>query len=280
MQDLPFGSPESEPKPVSPGNMELAWVVHWVGAAILGFFVVGVLYNSWPVALLKPAWMQTTSDLLVQSSFAFLIGALLMAAAAVLDPNNDVITKRANLVRRLASWAAIGYLLLIPVQVYAGVKLLQAQKQEQAELLSQVTAATNAIQKSTNLAELRQAYEKIPGTKPTLGTELTQPFEVARDQIVDLIRPRIKQTENEFDTRISSLWQKWLGSSFANVLRSLMLSVGFAAIGRKSPNRPTLLYSVFNRIAGGPRPGKFRMPSMSGGKKDSLAIPPEWMNEE
>jgi uncharacterized integral membrane protein len=276
MKDLSFDPPGSEPMRDSPRNMELAWVVHWVGAVILGFFGVGVLYNSWPVALLKPAWMETTSNLLVQSSFAFLIGALLMASAAVLDLNNDIITKRANLVRRFASWAAIGYLLLIPVQVYAGVKLLQAQKQEQAELLSQVTAATNAIQKSTNLAELRQAYEKIPGRKPSLGTELTQPFEVVRDQIVDLIRPRIKKAENEFDTKMSSLWQKWLGSSFTNVLRLLMLSLGFAAIGRKSPNHATLLYSVFR----GPRPGKFRMPSMSGGKKDSLAIPQEWMNKE
>lgn len=62
---------------------------------------------------------------------------------------------------------AIGYLLLIPVQIYAGVKLLRSEQQDAAQLLSQASRAVKAIEASTTEAELRRAFEQIPGAKAT-----------------------------------------------------------------------------------------------------------------
>ncbi len=98
--------------------------MHWVGVAMLGFFLVSVGFQAWPVALIQPAWMQKMTTALIGGGVTPLMGALLLAAAHVVDPEAEHLARRARLVRRLASWVAIGYVLLIPVQLYAGVQQL------------------------------------------------------------------------------------------------------------------------------------------------------------
>ena len=145
---------------------DIARLMHWVGVAILGSVLVTVLFQAWPVALIQPTWLQKMTNALLGSGVTALMGALLLAAAPLVDPQAERLARRARLARRLASWAAIGYVLLIPVQLYAGVKQLSETRRTQTRTIEQVRDAVKGIEESTTIEQLRKAYGQIPGRKP------------------------------------------------------------------------------------------------------------------
>lgn len=254
---------------------EFALVLHWAGAALLAYFLVDLAFQAWPVALLKPLWLDQMSGFLVSHSATPLVGALLIAAASEVDHSSKVMAQRSTLLRRLATWVAIGYLLLIPVQIYAGVKLLREQQQNAAQQLSQASRAMEAIQASTTDPQLRRAYEQIPGDKAPLPEQLPLPLSTLKGRLVEAMDARSKKAQYEFDLRLSTLWQRSLELLVGNVLRMLILFVGFAALGRSSAGQPTLLTRVLNR--------KSRSLRMAGGfrPKDMAAVIPDgWIEED
>jgi hypothetical protein len=175
---------------------------------------------------------------------------------------------------------AIGYLLLIPLQTTAGVRLLRQREQQQSELLSRAQQSVAAMQRATSEAELRQAYEQIPGDKPNLGPRFTQPLEVVRDRLVDLLQPRIKQLESEFARQRSSRWQRFFGLLARNTLGQLSMFIGFAALGRRSPAHSTLLRSL--TLIDLPNPLGV-VPHLKGSRGEKTApphVPPEWLERE
>jgi hypothetical protein len=174
-------------------NHEFALVLHWVGVSLLAYFLVDLAFQAWPVALLKPLWLDQMSGFLMSRSTTPLLGALFVAAASELDPRSTSLAKRSALLRRLATWVAIGYLLLIPVQIYAGVKLLRSEQQDAAQLLSQASRAMKAIEASTTEAELRRAFEQIPGAKEPLPEQLPQPLSTLKGRLVEAMDARSKK---------------------------------------------------------------------------------------
>lgn len=238
-------------------QVEFATVLHWVGVAILAYFLVELAFQAWPVALLQPAWLDVMIGFLVSRGITPLTGVLLVAAAAVLNPQSKPLTNRAELLRRLATWVALGYLLLIPVQMYSGAKLLQTRTQQSTQLIGQASRAVEAIRKANTPAELRRAYAQVPGNKAPLPESFPQPFPVIRERLAEAISANTKRAEYEFGNNMSSVWQRSLGLAFGNTLRMLILFLGFAAIGRRSPYHATLLQSILVRRHG--RMGKGRL---------------------
>lgn len=227
-----------------------------VGATMLASFLVDLVLQAWPLALLQPAWLDQMNGLLVSRGLTPLTGALLVAAGPVVSPKSDRLANRARLLRRLATWVAIGYLLLIPVQLYAGVKLLQEQKQQARQVLEQASRSIQAIRSSTNEAELRQAYEQIPGPKAPLPETLPKPLSLVRDRLSAAIEARNNRAGYEVDQRMASLWNQAAKLVLGNILRALILAAGFAAIARRSPGHPTLLTALLRRkqkLPGQPR---------------------------
>ena len=256
-------------------NHEFALVLHWVGVALLAYFLVDLAFQAWPVALLKPLWLDQMNGFLMSRSTTPLLGALFVAAASELDPRSTPLVKRSALLRRLATWVAIGYLLLIPVQIYAGVKLLRSEQQDAAQLLSQATQAVKAIEASTTEAELRRAFEQIPGAKAPLPEQLPQPLSTLKGRLVEAMDARSKKAQYDFDQRISGLWQRSLELIFGNTLRMLIFFVGFASIGRPSSKQPTLLSRLLNRNS-----GIHRRPARHVNHDVSAVISEEWINDD
>jgi len=256
-------------------NREFALVLHWVGLALLAYFLVDLAFQAWPVAVLKPLWLDQMGGFLMSRSTTPLLGALFIAAASELDPQSASLAKRTALVRRLATWVAIGYLLLIPVQIYAGVKLLRAEQQEAAQQLAQATQAMKAIEASTTEDDLRRAYEQIPGAKAALPEQLPKPLSTLKGRLVEAMDARSKKAQYDFDQRLSNLWQRSLELILGNTLRMLIFFVGFAALGRLSPSHPSLLTSLLNR---GSR--SFGRPNRRVTHDMRAVIPKEWMQDD
>lgn len=254
---------------------DFAQVLHWVGLALLAYFLVDLAFQAWPVALVQPLWLDQMTGFLMSRSTTPLLGALFVAAASEIDARSTALARRSALLRRAASWVAVGYLLLIPVQIYAGVKLLRQQQQEATQQLSQAAKAMQAIKSSITDADLRRAYEQIPGEKAPLPERLPQPLSRLKGRLIEAMDARSKKAQYDFEQRLSILWQRSLELLLGNSLRMLIFFAGFAALGRPAPGQPTLLERLLN--------GKSRTHWTPGGQRPEdmgSIIPEEWLEND
>lgn len=283
----------------------------WVGIALIGIFLVVVISDAWPPALLQPQWQQRVSQRILSSAgFSALLGSLLLVSSTLADPDNEKLRRRDRLIRRLAYAAAIGFALLIPLQMSAGVRLLRAEQQQQASTLNQARAAARAVEASTTFAELRQAYERIPGQKPQFPTRLDEPLGEVRDRIMDRINPNIQRIETAFNQSLSQRWQRfWFEYLLRNGLTSLFLFLGFSSIGKMPRSKKTLLQHLLSpgnyssawkknpsaasqliqkdkkeQLAGSSYPSKRKatnpIKNLFPGKRRKSLIAPEWLEHE
>lgn len=239
--------------PVDPLMIDLANSLSWIGIALIGFFVTGVVFQIFPIRLLDPAWLQQVGSAFITTGMTPIIGAILILVAPLACPDFEALERRAWLVRRLAILAAIGYLLMIPLQAYAGTQILFARRKEQVQILSQVRTATQALQQSRSEPELREAYRLLPGQKPILGDRFDVPFETVKENILKEISPSLKRAETVFSEQMDQLWQRWFAFFTQTTLRLLFLFIGFAAIAQRSPRSYPLLESVFMILRGARR---------------------------
>jgi hypothetical protein len=233
-----------------PMMIDLANTLSWVGIACIGFFVSGVLFQLWPIRLLDPNWIQTVANAFIVTGITPLIGAVLILVAPLACPEFEALQRRAWLVRRISILVAIGYVLLIPLQGYAGTQILFTTRKEQMDLLTQVRSATKAIQESRSAPELREAYKLLPGQKPILGDQFDVPFETVKQNILKEVDPSLNRAETVFSEQMERLWSRWLTSFIQTTLRLIFLFIGFATIAQRSPLSYPLLERIFMAFRG------------------------------
>lgn len=202
---------------------------YWVGLALLGSFLTGLI-NALPPRLLDPAWQLNLIGLLLSSGGIALIGALLICLARVFDQNDRQIQKRAQLVRNLATWVALGWLLLIPLQLFLGVRLINSQGSSELGQIEAIERVAKAVRDANSEFELRKAMAQVPNQPPL--PPLTVPLPVAKANLLAQFQKTINTAKNNQDLGSSNRLQIWLKEAFRNSLQSLMLTMGFLAIGK------------------------------------------------
>ena len=95
----------------------------------LGYLIV----DSFPLQLLIPNWQLAFVARLLSISSIPLVGFACVHLAVILNPANRLYSQRLGTMRRLAMVAAIGFLLLIPLQGYATWTVLQQCKIQPAD---------------------------------------------------------------------------------------------------------------------------------------------------
>ena len=116
---------------------QMADSLQWLSYALILVFLAQVISALFPIALLQPEWMMRVSGtLLGTASLAIMALALIMLANMI---DNEVMPsgQHLKLFRRIATFAAIGFLLLIPLQTYATAMGIRTQlKEGQAQLVA------------------------------------------------------------------------------------------------------------------------------------------------
>ena len=107
-------------------SLELSLVFQQIGFGLIGLFFAFLLKLLLPVALLQPAWQLQLATALRTTGLFPLLGAVLLLLAQLLRSQSRSLAGQVLWVRRLAFAAAIGFLLLIPLQTNAGLQLLGA----------------------------------------------------------------------------------------------------------------------------------------------------------
>lgn len=76
----------------------------------------------WPLQLLNPLWKLRLAGSLVKSAPFALLGLALLQIAVELGPHDPRLKSRQRLCNQLAVIAALGFLLLVPLQGDAGLQ--------------------------------------------------------------------------------------------------------------------------------------------------------------
>ncbi len=202
---------------------------HWVGLALLGTFLVGLI-NALPLRITDQAWQLNLISILLNGGGVALLGALLICIARLFDFSDRQVQKRVELVRSLATWVAIGWLLLIPLQLFLGVRLINSQAGSELGQIQAIENISRAVRNANTEEELRTAMAQIPNQPPL--PRLTVPLEVAKANLLAQFQKTINTAKNRQDEGSSSRWQNWMKEVFRNCLQCMMLSIGFLALGK------------------------------------------------
>jgi hypothetical protein len=220
-------------------SIEISLVLQYIGYGLFGLFVAFLLKLVLPVALLQPAWQLQLANALRTTAIFPLLGAVLLLLAQLLRSQSRSLAGQVLWVRRLAFLAALGFLLLIPLQTSAGIKL---------------------------------AISRLPGAPAEIQGSFTKPINVVRSVVLDQLQPQIERADNRLAELRKLRLQGGLLGWITDGLAALALAVCFAAIGQLQSEGSSLLLHVLNL------PGliRFRLDELGKGRRSREPVDAAW----
>lgn len=244
----------SRPTSTSP----LAWLpLGSIATALFVTFAVSVVAGSLPPQLLSPLWQLRLVASLVDNAPVALLGLGFVHLQAYLFPEDTAIQEHRDRIARLAVAAALGFLLLVPVQIIASVQLLQSTAVIQARRAAAITAdyATmrQEILAATSTPDLQARLQRLRRLRaPLVGpADRAVPLEPVRQRLLaGLNKARadaLRQLEAPTRPRLWSL----LTSGVRNLVCALVFAVGFAACARSRSSPLPLLVELTTPFSSG-----------------------------
>jgi hypothetical protein len=221
---------------------DIAVILAFMGAALLLVYLVTVLIGAFPLAILLPEWqLRFTGSLRGGASFP-IEGTALILIASRIDPASSSLIRWVKWLRQLAVIAALGFLLLIPMQLFASVTQLRLVRDQDQQLLTSLSSATKAIASSSTSAEFAAAVAQLPGAPPLRKEALTTDFRPARLQLLAQLDPQIRQLTTQVEASRSARINQMITVSLRDSLVTFFYAVAFAAVA-KIPGRSYSLLS-------------------------------------
>ena len=120
-----------------------------------------------PLQVLDPAWQLRLAGTLINTAAFPLLGLALLQIAAELGPHDPLLKSRASLCSQLAVAAALGFLLLLPLQTIAGLRTSRTVNNAQAARIqgaeAKLKALRQAVASAASNADLNQQLQKLQG---------------------------------------------------------------------------------------------------------------------
>lgn len=227
----------------SPRAREVGRIFQWAAIALLGIYLVTVVAAALPLNVRDPAWIERVAGSLRGGVSFPLIGlALLFGGAYLRDPDQHETYLPA--LSFLSYLAALAFFLLIPLQTWAAVKVLNRVADQESEQLKVFSRGLERIRLSLTQEQLSDAIASIPGAPRFTPGTLTVPLAEARQSLIRQIEPQLRQRATQLEAADSQRWQQALLRLFKDAVVSLFAALGFAAAGRRRRNYTTLLENL------------------------------------
>jgi hypothetical protein len=222
---------------------DLADPLKWIGLALLGTYVATVVAAALPIKLLDPIWINRICGSLRGGVSFPLEGMALIMIGAYLQRTGKEPPMVTDF-RRLCSLVALGFVLMIPLQSWAGQKLTDLAVQNQQARIEPAQKALKAFYAATNAEELLNAIRIIPGAPPNVSGRFEEPVPKVRERLISEIEPQVRQQKEQLKLVTGEIRR----DSFIKLIKdgfvALFSALAFAAIGRSKPYKPTLLQSL------------------------------------
>jgi len=198
-----------------------------------------VLTSLIPLQLLDPAWQGRVSRTLLDSASLPLLALALLQIGRWLDPADPLLKRRQRSISRLAGVAALGFLLLVPLQISASLRLQQASGSEQSSQLAraerQLAGFRQAVQQASSSEALASSLEKLGGPRPA-PADLALPLPLLKAQAnasLDQVQLAIRRQRAALP---SSNPLRQLPELIRPCVAALILAFAFASMARGRNN--------------------------------------------
>jgi hypothetical protein len=217
-----------------------------VALVLFVLFASLVVPALFPLQLLDPAWQLRLAGALINTAAFPLLGLALLQIAVELGPHNPQLISRARLCAELAVAAALGFLLLLPLQTIAGLRTSRTANNAQAARIQGAEAKLKALRQvvtgAASNADLNQQLQKLQG--PVLGpADIAQPLPLLKARVAAVLDQAGLQITREREASQPRPRLQLLPELLRNALASLALALalGFAALARRPGSARSLL---------------------------------------
>jgi hypothetical protein len=225
----------------SSSDRNLAGILQGVAFGLLLVFLISELKQLLPPALLQPTWQLRAAEALRNIAVLPLLAGVLLVLARRFAPDAEGLEWRLRLLRRLAIFASIGFLLLIPLQITAGLRQINLTTAGETRQLEAVRQVSVAIEQANSTVAMNKAIARLPGMPPDFQGKYARPLDQVRSGLLSQIRPQIQRLEE----RLKVLRRQRLGSAAGffvlDGLLSLAYAIAFAALASSGAGQPNLL---------------------------------------
>jgi hypothetical protein len=238
--------------PTSRRDQELADLLRWIGIVMLASFSVTVLASLLPPKLRDVEWLDGVLAALRGGGSLPLIGVgLILLASHLRDRTKESFAITS--LRRLCIWVALAYLLLIPLQFWSGQRVIKSKVYLEGIDFYPAMKSLRSLYATKSVEDLRAVIQSIPGAIENPANRLDARGDVAmkvRDRLISELEPQVRESQLAFNLRSKAIWRDGVIAMVRDGLIALFSAIGFAAIARSKPYRPTLLQTLL----GAPRP--------------------------
>ncbi len=214
-------------------------------------FALQLAAALFPLQLLSPAWQWRFSTALINGAFLPLLALALLQIGVSVDPGDPRLRQRQRLFRQLAVAAALGFVLLLPLQLSAGLRQQHAVGSAQVQRIQgaerRLAALRELTAKASSNAELNASLQRLNG--PVLGpADLANPLPLLKAQVNAVFDQAQAQINRDRSALRPATASAALPELLRNSLSCLLLATGFAAFARRAGCELSLLEEMQQRL--------------------------------
>ncbi|MCP9836254.1 HpsJ family protein [Cyanobium sp. N.Huapi 1H5] len=216
-----------------------------VGLGLFGVYLAAVGSVLFPLRLLDRGWRLTVAATLVDHAVIPLVGLTLLHLVALAGWASPRLLKLRRQATRLAVAAALGFLLLIPVQAYgswsvfSGARSESNRQQERAAMRFQ--ALREAIQGATRPEDLRRRLEALQGPALDQGDLRGEPLPRLKQRLLASLELAQAQMMRRLQGPGHGQEDALFRSSLRLIPSALILALAFAASARRGERERSFL---------------------------------------
>jgi hypothetical protein len=225
---------------------QMADSLQWLSFALILVFLTQVITTLFPIALLQPEWMVRFSGSLRGIASLPLMALGLIMLANMIDGKVMPSSSHLKLFRRIASLAAIGFLLLIPLQTYGAVVGIRSQLQQNQAQLNSLAAAAELVENASDERQLRDAIRAIPGADGVADQPLGADVKTIKSALLNKLRESTAKLQTQLDDSKKKAIANIIPPLIRDAIISLAYAIGFAGMGYGQNGNSSLLRRLLN----------------------------------
>ena len=199
-----------------------------------------LLFEVFPLQLLDPLWQLKLIGQVLAVIMPALVGMLVIHLAANINTKNTDLYNNAQLARKVAIWIAMILFLFIPIQFYAGAKVVQRMKNVDSSEVTTIRQFVRRLRMTQSEAQMRALAASI-ADPPVLPDKLEGTFAQVRGDWAQRLANTANQKEELSAKKYNATWQAYLANSIRNSIQCFLFAFAFLTIGQRPSRSEKLL---------------------------------------
>lgn len=234
------------------GPSSLAGRLEILAFVLISVYGSGVAISLFPPKLLDPAWQINAIKVVLDNAAIALLGMGLMHLATYLAPDRIGLQRRRSGLSRLAVLAALGFLLIIPLQCHSIWKAYTITgatiNRQQLNISTKAEGIRTAVNESTSPEDLKRRLQALQSPDFRINFGDFNFAALPLTQLKQQILTQLDQAEGRFKTTYrqpdQAAVEEVFRGSLTVIISAAAFAIGFAAVAQRKNSPFTFLVEI------------------------------------